>query len=117
MKLPDIRYTQNREISWLRFNARVLEEAMDEKVKLYERLKFAAIFTSNLAEFFMIRVGSLHELSLVQREKKDNKSLWTPQQQLAEIFPATAKLYKERDAVVAGIEKAAAPSWCSPAGL
>lgn len=105
MKLPDIRYTQNREISWLRFNARVLEEAMDEKVKLYERLKFAAIFTSNLAEFFMIRVGSLHELSLVQREKKDNKSLWTPLQQLAEIFPATAKLYKERDAVVAGIEK------------
>ena len=109
MKLPDIRYTQNREISWLRFNARVLEEAADEKVKLYERLKFAAIFSSNLAEFFMIRVGSLYELSLLQREKKDNKSLWTSAQQLAEIFPAAAQLYKERDQVVAAIEKQLRP--------
>lgn len=49
--------TQNRELSWLRFNQRVLEEARDETVPLMERMKFVAIFTSNLDEFFMIRVG------------------------------------------------------------
>ena len=57
-----LNYTQNRELSWLRFDQRVLEEARDKSVPLLERMKFVAIFTSNLDEFFMIRVGSLYDI-------------------------------------------------------
>ena len=60
-----MKYTQNRELSWLRFNHRVLEEAQDLTVPLLERMKFVAIFTSNLDEFFMIRVGSLYDMVMM----------------------------------------------------
>ncbi len=103
----DTRYTQDRELSWLRFNERVLAEARDESVPLIERLKFAAIFSSNLAEFFMVRVGSLHDMTLIKESQAhiDNKTGKTPQQQLDAIFKAVVPLYKQRDKVVEELER------------
>ena len=102
-------YTQNRELSWLRFNQRVLEEARDETVPLMERMKFVAIFTSNLDEFFMIRVGSLYDMAAVDNKKFDTKSGMTPKQQLEAIYQAVAPLYKERDKTYAEIKKQLKP--------
>lgn len=79
-------YLQNRELSWLRFDERVLNEALDETVPLYERLKFIAIFTSNLDEFFMVRAGSLTDLELVAPETRDDKTHMTPGEQLEAIY-------------------------------
>ena len=100
-KTVDTRYTQERELSWLRFNERVLEEARDESVPLFERLKFAAIFTSNLTEFFMIRVGSISDMALSRERHVDSKSGLTPRQQLQAIFKAAPALYRLRDKTVA----------------
>lgn len=80
------RYTQNRELSWLRFDRRVLEEAADPKVPALERLKFVSIFTSNLDEFFMVRVGSLFDLAHMTPDNTDNKTGWTPAEQLHHIY-------------------------------
>ena len=104
-KIVDTRYTQDRELSWLRFNERVLVEAKDESVPLMERLKFAAIFTSNLDEFFMIRVGSLCDLTLVKEPHFDARTGQTPDQQLSAIYQAVTPLYKMRDKVVDQLEK------------
>ena len=80
------RYTQNRELSWLRFNRRVLEEASDSSVPALERLKFVSIFSSNLDEFFMVRVGSLFDLAHMMPDDKDSKTGWTPEEQLHHIY-------------------------------
>lgn len=96
---------QNRELSWLRFNRRVLEEAQDSTVPLLERMKFVSIFTSNLDEFFMIRVGSLYDMATLEDHQEDNKSGMTPRQQLNAIYEEVAPLYKERDKTYADIKK------------
>lgn len=75
-----LNYTQNRELSWLRFDQRVLEEARDKSVPLLERMKFVAIFTSNLDEFFMIRVGSLYDMVQTDEKHRDSRSGMTPQE-------------------------------------
>ena len=97
-------FTQNRELSWLRFNDRVLSEAMDESVPLLERLKFIAIFTSNLDEFFMIRVGSLFDLFSVNENMVDGKSGMTPGEQLEKIFSAVQPLYEKRRRIYEEVE-------------
>ena len=86
------KYTQNRELSWLRFNRRVLEEAADPTVPALERLKFVSIFSSNLDEFFMVRVGSLFDISHMTPEDKDNKTGWTPAEQLRNVYRAIPAL-------------------------
>ena len=98
-------YTQNRELSWLKFNQRVLKEAKDSSVPLLERMKFVSIFTSNLDEFFMIRVGSLYDMSLTDNSTIDSRSGMNPKEQLDAIFAAVAPLYKERDKTYSEIKK------------
>ena len=98
-------YTQNRELSWLKFNQRVLEEAKDSSVPLLERMKFVSIFTSNLDEFFMIRVGSLYDMSLTDNSTIDSRSGMNPKEQLDAIFAAVAPLNKERDKTYSEIKK------------
>ena len=102
------RYTQNRELSWLRFNQRVLEEAADESNPLLERLKFVAIFSSNLDEFFMVRVGSLFDLAAVSPEAVDNKTGMTPIQQLRRIYETVPGLIEQKKRIYAGVRAALA---------
>lgn len=104
-----LNYTQNRELSWLKFNKRVLEEAQDASVPLLERMKFVAIFSSNLDEFFMIRVGSLFDMAHTDANRRDSRSGMTPKEQLDKIFEAVAPLYKERDKAYAQIKKELGP--------
>ena len=98
-------YTQNRELSWLQFNARVLAEAEDNDVPLLERCKFLDIFTSNLDEFFMIRVGSLCDMAAVDKTRVDNKSGMTAKEQLRCIYAAVEPLYERRDLAFADVDK------------
>ena len=95
----DLSYTQNRELSWLKFNERVLSEAMDPNVPLIERLRFVSIFTSNLDEFFMVRVGSLFDLNVIAPDDAENKSGMTPAEQLDAIFHAVRPLVARRDEI------------------
>ena len=87
----------NRELSWLKFNERVLEEACDPATKLFERLRFVAIFASNLDEFYMVRIGSLLDQSLVGSSATDNKTNMLPEEQIQAVNKAVRELYPYRD--------------------
>ena len=95
----DLSYSQNRELSWLKFNERVLAEATDPSVPLIERLRFVSIFTSNLDEFFMVRVGSLIDMDMVAPDERENKSGMTPKEQIDAICAAVIPMIKRRDAI------------------
>lgn len=99
----DISFTQNRELSWLKFNERVLDEADEKDVELFERLKFLSIFDTNLEEFFMVRVGSLEDLSRLKKKAVDNKSNMTPEDQLLAIMKECKRLYQKKDSVYTSI--------------
>ena len=101
----DLSYTQNRELSWLNFNSRVLDQAADPDVPLMERFRFLSIFTSNLDEFFMVRVGSLFDVSIMDPKAIDNKSGMTPIQQLDSIYDAVLPLIRKRDALYKDLMK------------
>lgn len=90
-------FMQNREISWLRFNERVLEEAAMDEVPLLEKLKFISIFCSNLDEFFMVRVGSLHDLSLLKKEVLDNKTGMNAKEQIKAVVKILPPMMDKRD--------------------
>ncbi len=98
MKTFDFSYSQNREISWLRFNKRVLEQGQDKQVPLGERGKFISIFDQNLDEFFMVRVGGLIDLSLIKLVP-DNKSNLNAKEQLQLIYQEVASIYPLKEDV------------------
>lgn len=102
-------YTQNRELSWLKFNERVLEEAGDPAVPLLERFKFTAIFTSNLDEFYMIRCGSLYDISILDDDYIDSKSGLDASEQLQLIYRETRKLYLLRDSIYKNLRQQLKP--------
>ena len=89
----------NRELSWLKFNERVLEEAEDERVPLCERLTFVNIFSTNLDEFFRVRVGSIYDQMLISDKKRENKTYMTSSEQLESIYKNTKELLKKKDRV------------------
>lgn len=91
-KLEDYSNYNNRELSWLAFNQRVLEESIDENNLLLERFKFLSIFSSNLDEFFMVRVAGLKDQVKAGFNKPENKVGLTPKEQLSRISKKTHEL-------------------------
>jgi len=91
----------NRELSWLKFNERVLEEAESDLTPLCERLSFASIYQSNLDEFFMVRVGSLVDQEQLSPKIRENKTMMTPAEQLSEVLRTVRRLNERKDFIYA----------------
>lgn len=87
----------NRELSWLKFNERVLDEAASHHVPLCERMAFFSIFQSNLDEFFMVRVGALYDQMLADNHARENKTWMTSEEQLQAIFEKTRIISQRKD--------------------
>lgn len=96
-------YYINRELSWLKFNGRVLEQAGRSEVPALEQMKFVSIFCSNLDEFFMVRVGGLYDLSLIPDSPPDNKTGMTASEQLTAIYAAAGPLYRRAEYLYAAV--------------
>lgn len=99
--MPEQTIYMNRELSWLKFNERVLEEAESDLTPLCERLSFASIYQSNLDEFFMVRVGSLVDQQHLSPTLCDNKTQMTPEEQLREVLKTVRRLNERRDFIYA----------------
>ena len=94
---------ENRELSWLKFNDRVLMQAKDKKVPLGEQLNFVSIFQSNMDEFFMVRIGTLYDQMLFYPSSKDNKTQMTGEEQLKACLMRVGFLNRKKDRIYARI--------------
>ena len=98
-------FMKNRELSWLKFNERVLEEGATNEVPLGERLKFIAIYQSNLTEYFMVRVGRLSDYTLLDEDNSERRTGLSPEKQLEMIFAKVRELYEKKDQVFEDLER------------
>jgi len=95
-------YMMNRELSWLKFNERVLNEAGNPRVPLAERLTFASIYQSNLDEFYRVRVGTLMDQMESTEVIRENKTNMTSEEQVSAILDATRELAQNKTDLSAG---------------